>query len=327
MVESRRTLVIAPYVGEFGWELMNWQARVRRLATLKKYERIVVCARPDRRALYAAEDTDRPVIFCPLSDFSLPGAANEDHRIDHEGTPIGPDMLRDIVHGIVRDACLRSGITLNDAEILTPNYSGGLWPTSDDEQCFHELRLNRAITIDVVLIPRERGLASERNHPREWWLELASRLELRGLRVELYRLPLDESIRQLSSARLAAGASTGGLHLASLCRCPHYVWGSGAESRWTKLGMTNRQRYETIWNPLGTPCRYDECGWRPVMEQVETGILRSMGDIALPTGGHVPKWSLRPRWRIRRQLSRLFEAPAAAIWPWRLRQLVREKLV
>lgn len=327
MDSVRRTLVISPYVGEFGWELMNWQGRARRLMADGRHERFIVCARPDRRALYSGSDRERPVLFCPIAGFELPGAANEDHRVDAEGRPIAAEILRDLVWNRVTDACRRAGIPLDDAEILTPDYRGGLWTTSDDQQLFGELRVACPLVTDVVLVPRERGFAGERNLPRSWWQDLAARLERRGLRVELYRMPLDEAIRQLSGARLAAGASTGGLHLASLCRCPHYVWGSGAECRWTRLGMTNRQRYETIWNPLGTPCRYDECGWQPALEHVERGILRSVDAIGLQKGSRPTQWALRPGWRIRRGLSRLLEAPGDTVWPWRIRRLVREKLV
>ena len=55
---SVRTLVVAPYVGEFGWELMNWQARVRWVVGHGDYERVVVGAEADRRALEAAAEPD-----------------------------------------------------------------------------------------------------------------------------------------------------------------------------------------------------------------------------------------------------------------------------
>lgn len=327
MSVSRRTLVVAPYLGEFGWELMNWQGRIRRMVRGSDYDRVVICARPDRRVLYADCDTEGQVLFCPIGGMELPGQANEDHRISADGAPIPPDELSECASVVAARACADARVDFEAADFFTPDYRGGLWSTREPQQCFVSLRRPGRIETDVILVARDRGIATERNQPETWWKELARRLERRGLRVECYQTPLDRAIRQLSTARLAAGASTGGLHLASLCGCPHYVWGSGAETRWTAMGITNRQRYETIWNPLGTPCRYDECGWQPTMEHVESGILGSLRDLALTRAQSRTPWSLRSGWRIRRQLARLLEAPSGSMWPWRVRQLVRNKLV
>ena len=263
---------------------------------------------------------------CPRQrSFLPPGRANEDHRVDEQGRTIPVDELRLVVETAARWACADAGIGLDGATILTPDYKSGLWPTTRGHQLFAELRVETPIKTDVVLVPRRRKLAPERNQPDSWWEDLAGQLREVGLIVEMYPTRLNEAIARLSAARLAAGASTGGLHLASLCRCPHYVWGSGPEARWTPWAITNRQRYETVWNPLGTPCRYDECGWQPPMAHAIDGIRRALDEIGLVRGRSLPAWTLRPQWRIRRRLARLLEAPAGGgVVPWRVRQLVRE---
>jgi hypothetical protein len=322
------TLLVAPYAGEFGWELMNWQARVRWLIHHGGHERVVVCAETDRRLLYARASTDGRVVFCPTPPLNVPGHRSEDHRVTDGGRPVPVTELHAAVQAQALQACAPLGIGLDEAVLFTPDFRSTIWPTTPTHQMFVGLRLKQQATTDVVLVPRHRHLAGERNKPVSWWDELAARLQDAGLTVESYIPRLDEAVRQFSRARLAVGASTGGMHLASLCRCPHYVWGSGAETRWTRLGITNRQRYETVWNPLGTPCRYDECGWQPPLAHVLDACRRALDEIGLPPGQDEPAWTLKPGWRMKRGFARLLEKPdGRGPWPWRLRNLVREHIV
>ena len=350
-----RTLVVVPYIGEFGWELMNWQGRVRYLVRRKHYERVIVCARPDRRRLYVEEPGFRstlrkhsaaPVVFCPLPSGTgdgcdgMPGWANNDHRVNAAGRPFPPEALRELVKSQVRRACAQHGVSLSSAEFFSPSYRSTIWPTSRSHQWFTNLRVPGEITTDILLVPRHRSHADRRNRTADWWQTLCERLRARGLRVETYEPRVDRAIVQLSRARLAVGASTGGLHLASLCGCPHYVWGSGAQRRWTPMQMTNRQRYETLWNPLGTPCRYEECGWHPAMDHVVDQARRALDEIGMFAGrsagrhwikqnGTGPRILSRSlRWRVKRRLARVMETPPCeSIWPWPVQRLVRERLV
>jgi hypothetical protein len=328
MSSATGTLIVAPYVGEFGWELMSWQARVRWVIARGEFKHVVICAEADRRALYAPEKTDGRIVFSPIRRLNLPGHRNEDHQVDDEGRPVSPGELRRFVDSPIREACERLGLCMDEVSVFAPDYRSTIWPTSPSHQEFTSLRVRQPVETDIVLIPRLRRLADERNRPQAWWDELAGRLADGGLSVQSYQPRLGEAIRQLSGARLAIGASTGGLHLASLCLCPHYVWGSGAEDRWTRLGITNRQRYETIWNPFGTPCRYDECGWQPPMARVLDQVRLALDEIGLARGSAEPGWSLKPKWRVKRSLTRLLEPEGSpSLWPWRLRNLVREHIV
>lgn len=318
---------MAPYVGEFGWELMNWQGRVRWIAARGEYDRVILCARPDRRALFADMLSRQGTVFCPMPPLDVHGEASDDHRLDSHGRPIPVEDLRGTVIAQVRRICEQLAIDVAGAEILTPAYTGTMWPTSRQYQRFKSLRVESVITSDVVLIPRNRRIAAERNCGAVFWQDLADGLVASGCRIEMYEPRLDRAILQLSRTRLAIGASTGGLHLAALCRCPHYVWGSGPSQRWTAMQITNRQRYETVWNPLGTPCRYDECGWDPPLEYVIEQTLRALGEIGINPSRRARR-PLRPAWRIKRRLARLLEPQAQrGRCPWRIRQLVREHLV
>lgn len=323
-----RTLVVAPYVGEFGWELMNWQGRVRHMARRGGFARVVVCAQPDRRPLYADLRAPGRIVFCPLPAMEFPGRANNDHRVDDDGHSLSPVELKRAVESIVSQTCATLGISARDSEMLTPSYRSTIWPTTRGEQCFTNLRVSCDLSTDIVLIPRLRALASERNRPESWWSALGEQLRAHGLVVETYEPRADRAILQLSRASLAIGASTGGLHLASLCGCPHYVWGSGPERRWTSMQITNRQRYETVWNPLGTPCRYDECGWQPSMDHVVDQARRALDEIGLRAGRRVNSHWIKPKWRVKRRLARMMErSPQQSFWPWRVQNLVRQRLV
>ncbi len=325
---TRSTLVVAPYIGEFGWELMNWQGRVRRVIAESRHERVVICAEPDRRPIYVQSPRDDRVVFCPVHKLDMPGHRNEDHRVHDDGTPVDAEMLRRAVESSVWQALRGTGVSAANADLMLPSMDGTLWTTGNGQQEFVDLRVACPIEHDIVLVPRIRSLAEERNRPTAWWEEIAQRLEARGARVAIYQPRMDAAIRQLSGARLAIGASTGGLHLAALCRCPHYVWGCGNEDRWTSIGMSNRQRYETMWNPFGTPCRYDECGWQPSMTHVVDNAMLALESIGIQAGRSAPSWSLRPMWRVRRTLARMI-TPGRGFncVPWRVRTFVREHLV
>lgn len=321
------TLIIPPYVGEFGWELMNWQGRVRRVVRESRHRRILIAAQPDRRPLYADLIDHRRVRFCPMPPMDWLGEANDDHRVDASHAPISPPLLAAMIQELVGETLCQLGLEAAGADWFLPSFNSALWPTTKAGQDFAHLGILAPIQFDVVLVTRMRTLAGERNQPASWWEQLATKLRDRGLRVAFYESSMIKAIRQLSATRLAAGASTGGLHLASLCECPHFVWGPGAESRWTPLRITNRQRYETIWNPFGAPCVYQETGWKPSMEQAFEGILDALNTIAVrPEGTRTNRF--RPRWRIKRGLAKVLESGSSrSRWPWRLQELVRMRLM
>jgi len=322
-----RRHIIAPYIGEFGWEVMNWQARLRWMIRQRGDTEITIVAPPDRRSFFHDLICNNDgVVFCPCRAPDMPGYASEDHRIDDSGKPIDRDELRQTLIQFTRNACLQNGLPVDEAEILTPPLDGTLRPTRSACQAFVSLRRDVLVKFDVLLIPRSRALATERNQSAEWWDALAARLTDQGLHVSVMEPRLDRALEQLSSARLAVGASTGGLHLASLCGCPHYVWGPGDDQRWTAQRISNRQRYETVWNPLGTACRYDALGWRPEVTTVVAGVLMALK--RLPASDIVQTPTERWRWRARRMLAKAIEpAPYATPLPWRVREYARMHLI
>lgn len=329
-MKSSRRIIIAPYIGEFGWEVMNWQARVRWLAQHREFDQFVIVAPPDRRAFYQdMMDGDRRIAFCPCTPPPMPGQASEDYRVDHDGQRIDREILRDRLARFTKTACQQNGLAVELDELILPLLDGTLFPTRKPFQQFHSLRKDATQETDVLLVPRQRAVACERNLSSDWWDALQSELARNDLRVARLQSRLDIATAQFSTARLAVGASTGGLHLASLCECPHYVWGPGDDERWTGLRISNRQRYETIWNPLGTACRYDALGWQPEVATVASGVLSALNALGArdaPRGRS--EWSGRWRWRARRLMATSIEArPSAIPLPWRVREYARLHLL
>lgn len=325
---TRPHLIVAPYPGEFGWELMNWQGRIRHIARSTSYGEMTIVGSPDRRSLYADLFRAMPkrVRFCPCRPLDLPGDACDDHRIDQRGVRIDRDFLSKWLEKFTRSACRHAGFE-TAGEVLMPSMDSAMWQTSPSEQSIVSMHLAGPIDIDVALVTRRRDVAQERNQSDAWWSSLEYRLKLCGLNVVRCNPPLNVAISTLSRARLAIGASTGGLHLASLCDCPHYVWGPGPEATWTPMRITNRQRYETIWNPFGTACLYDECGWRPSIEHVVKQTLSAIGRIGLPAFASTRPKRASARWLIRRKLSALIMPTHRSKVPWRVREFVRTHLI
>lgn len=328
-----RVLVVPPYVGEFGWELMNWQARVRWVVERCTARRVIAFGDPGKRRLYEGPRVEHAAL--ELGD--MPGAASDDRRMDGKTRPMARARLRRAIWRRLRvelarmDLCGAADVAPpRDVALLSPGYAGRMWPTSDAQQSFVSLRDALAagqMTTDVVLVPRIRQHAPERSHAIEWWNELENCLTARGLRVARAPMTLDAAIAVLSRCRLAAGGSTGGLHLASLCECPHYVWGDGDAQRWTDWGMSNRQRYETLWNPLGTPAHYDALGWRPSVQQAAEGIERALHRIGRDTDYERRLAAFRRVWSLRRRAASLWMGRHADLIPWRLRRWVAEKVL
>ncbi len=325
-------LIVAPYPGEFGWELMNWQGRVRRLIHNSPGRRFVIVAPPDRRTLFGdlLESMPDRVTFRPCRPLDFPGHACDDHRVDDAGRRMDAARLRSELEAFTQNALGHdpSGRASVAGEIFTAPLNSTMWPAAAPHQAFASLRRPGPIQVDVAMVPRYRTIAADRNRPAAWWRDLAHRLRSCGLVVAECAAPLSAAVATLSQARLAIGASTGGLHLASLCECPHFVWGPGAESLWTPWRISNRQRYETIWNPLGTACLYDDCGWQPTIEHVVRGTLAALSRIGLRRRPEPRPRRASGRWQIRRKLSALITAdPAGSVVPWRVREFVRERLI
>jgi hypothetical protein len=261
-----KTLVAGPWCGEWGWEIMSWQGRVRKLALDGTYDKVMVCCPSRSRHLYAdfarqfldSDDVDgKPDCWWTHAPFQAELARLEARLAEF------PDAVR------VRPSQRWS---LEDQRFIR---------YGNQEECPSVLRR--------LLVLHARGPVGrhpERMWPSAKWDELAERLTDDGHRLlavgtaaqcppaamDGRSMPLHEVCNVLACARLALGPSSGPMHLASLCGTPHLPWTD--KRKWSAIGnVDNRCRYETLWNPFGTSCRVlDGFGWDPPVVEVRNAV-------------------------------------------------------
>lgn len=248
-------LFAGPWVGEFGWELMMWQALVRSQA--HKYDEVVVSSRPGNEYLY--------------SDFRT-------EYIPH-----------DIVGNTDCDFCNGRSYA-NKAEpwrkkgyqVLTPYrfpwYKGDL-STYNSQKFIKFGKVDEEVSYDIVIHARDTGKCgtSFRNWSRAKWTKLLSKFPDAKVcaigskdaawcpdNIQDYRgVSLETASNILASSKCIVGPSSGPMHLASLCGCTHVVL----------TDKCNRARYTKLWNPHNTKSIViDQQGWDPSVELVYTNI-------------------------------------------------------
>ncbi|HOW69388.1 MAG TPA: hypothetical protein PKY77_02205 [Phycisphaerae bacterium] len=322
-----RTLLVGPYVGEIGWELMSWQGRLRLQFEIGRFDRLIVLGAAGKEAFYE----DMPLDYRPVVLDSIPGHAYEDRRIlSSSGDPLPSVRLRSLVEPMVEVAASELQQAGHQVETLWPAYSGAIHPCDEEHQRF--IRFDRPCERVlpppwVVLVRRTRGFGAE-NWTAGDWDDLAGRLNSRGIHTSVFPDDSATAIEVLSRCDLAVGQSTGGLHLASLCGCPHLVWSTDDGRLWTPWEMTNRQRYETYWNPLGTPVIYQGSRCLPRPAVAAAWIGDALGRIGRRTGSAVRRVILRQRWRVRSHIvGGIIRRRGFRRWPWRVQKLVRSRWI
>ena len=266
-------VVAGPWLGEFGWELFRFQGVLRALAD--KGHNVTVVSRSGHQFLYEDFATE----FVPITEFGFDGVG------ETEG-----DKLNGQRHTLSREHRSQFGrhtyLSATQVQRMARN------PGAQ-----HFIRYQAPLPVDradVVVHARMTNKAdsSVRNWSPDKWNELIGLLTSAGMAVhaigsttaaicpqgaiDMRGVDIKTSVGLLSHAAVAVGPSSGPMHLASLSGCPHVVWTDN--QFWPTIKGTNRQRYESIWNPLNTPAHViDEYGWEPPVEAVHQ-LVRSCLD-------------------------------------------------
>lgn len=260
--KKKKVLFAGPWVGEFGWELLNWQGFVRKIS--RDYDRIIVSCRKGNEGLYSD--------FC--SEF-----------VFHEVSGTAEcNVAHDITNPSEYDRIIK--MVPEDADHLNPM---GFQPLERQE--FVKLgQIDDSKKFDIIIHPRGRNFGTVRNWDREKWEQLIERCTSAGFSIACIGLTnatldidsslgfqdfrdvsLSETLDLFASSKLVVGPSSGPMHLASLCGTSHLVW---TDTNKHARGRTNRDKYEWWWNPHNTPVTVlDSEGFDPSVETVYSALV------------------------------------------------------
>jgi hypothetical protein len=223
----RRILVAGPYVGEFGHELMEWQAWVR--AEVPRYWEVHVITFPGRDALY-------PGCRVHVHDFPLEKAGYRHGRFT-------PSELKSLAQAKAEELGLKNYDILTAHHLCTRYHQKYILPAKFDLLRKDPLEGRyRDVAFHFRWVKKE-GPDQTRNYPPEFCDRVAALCRERGYSVccighprysycpagveDLRSEDLETSIAAISSARLLAGELSGPMHLAQLCGVPILIWADG----------------------------------------------------------------------------------------------------
>lgn len=284
-MSTRRNIIAGPWLGEFGWELMRWQGIFRKLHD--KGWSITMVSRLGHEALYE----DYIDEFIPARKFGFEESGPTDGwRINGKVPTLDKQLLDSKFSGYKYMGpltCMTIGKDPLGANQRFIMYGKDSRDKMDD------------FGYDIIIHARStsKGGTDIRNWPKKNWKELIWTLgeapKITG--EKKYRMavigsqegamhfsglggaydyrgaPLIQVIDMIARSKCIIGPSSGPMHLASLCGTPQIVFTD--KKHWGSCNGTNRQRYETNWNPLGTKAIVlDEDNWQPSVDKVEHTI-------------------------------------------------------
>lgn len=236
-------VLFGPFIGEFGWELMAWQAWCRQQS--KRFEKSYVCSFPDMKMLY--ED------FAEFIPHTHQGRAL-DWDMQENIRKVEFDMPGDVTIQILPFKRYRTdGDFIQFSSMPIPGYT-------------------------YLLHARAIGRGGK-DYPLDRWTQLASELSGQGVvasigseldhhipgTADLREIPLRELADIMAGCECVIGGSSGTMHFASLCAPRLVTWGDGR----TYFGETLQTRYEKTWNPFNTPVSFiysDD--WKPEVSEI-----------------------------------------------------------
>jgi hypothetical protein len=250
-----KTLFAGPFVGEFGFELFEWQGYIRNIS--KEFDRTIICSRPGHRLLYK-DFCDEFIEFEP-GCYDCAGWTNYGYKY----------------HGGIHEK-------YNPNKIVYIDNESDAYELKNHQQDF--VSFNDSVSdfekTDIIIHPRKITMNDDYKKSRNWskdnWIILVDKLLENGLSVgciglkkcaeyiektkDLMDVDLETLSKVLSNAKMVVGSSSGPMHFASLCQCPQLVWTSNLPG----IGFGNKENYEFKWNIFNTKVKvYEEEGWNP----------------------------------------------------------------
>ncbi len=268
-----RCLIAGPYVGEFGWELMQWQGYVR--ARRHYYEQVHVITYPGRDYLYEG---------CIVHHHSIPL-----HEAGFRYGKLSPRLH----NKLARDKAAQLG--LHDPDVFSPDllctqyHKRLFW--RQEFRLFQEPPLNGIIR-DVAFHFRlvDKPGDDPKNYPADRANELADQCRRRGFSVICIGHPdyafcadgcedqrsvdLRHTVAAISGVRLVAGQNSGPMHLANLCGKPTVLWAFAQSSI----------DYSLRWNPFRVPIYVAANDtYQPAPDRVCQTVLQAFENLKMRT--------------------------------------------
>ena len=267
MSNSDKLLIAGPWVGEFGWELFAWQAYVRALS--RHFPRTLIVCRKTSEALYEDFATD----FLSISPQGSSADSFFMHGVDME------HLLLKILKAHGKDFLNQNSTIFMPRRIgwpphthYTESFKLGDYNIAPEYITYGQKTTTQ---YDYVFHIRHRELRKEDNWDIRKWEKLLELLNVSPEKVacvgthnealhlegtkDLRGADTSDVLNVIRNAKCTFGPSSGPMHLASLCGCPHVVWS----------GPQNQERYSQTWNPLGTPTLFlSEFDWHPSPDYV-----------------------------------------------------------
>lgn len=274
-------MTVAPFLGEFGWEVALWAPWLRWMqANIWKSTNLSVYCRPGHQALY--RDFAHFVLdLDPHLEFTKIDCQNAWTQKDGI---LRKEDYAEIVKAAMKKRA-RTLITPHDLQVVWPKgrWLKGRCPIV--KRALHHSPAARQSQPKLVLLHVRscEQKIPERNWPVEHANEVRERLEGSGVHVltigslagaaaldqspghDLRGVPLDTLAGFLGDTVCVVGPSSGPMHFANQCLAP-VLWWSGNEK--------DRERYESKWNPFG--CANKQLGIRwnpPTVELITDHVL------------------------------------------------------
>jgi hypothetical protein len=223
----RPVLVAGPFLGEFGHELMEWQAWVR--AQVPRHREVHVITYPGREALYPG---------CQVHTHDVP--------LEKAGYRFGrfrPEEIKARARAKAAELGLKNYDILTAQHLCTRYHQRYILPAQFDLLRTPPLDGKyRDIAFHFRWVKKE-GPDQTRNYPQEMCDRLAALARERGHSLccighplysycppgveDLRSEDLAQSLAAISSARVVAGELSGPMHLAQLCAVPILIWADG----------------------------------------------------------------------------------------------------
>lgn len=234
------SLYCHPWVGEFGWELCWWNPMIRHYS--KQYDHTTVAAPESSRYLYEFADT-----FIPLK---TKGITYWEGELEGELPVVSANFHITPEHEFTRHRDEPDRVSAKR-----------LWRSLAPK--------NPVKVADVLCAFRpekhiRNRLIPGKEYPLQKCQEVVNSLITKGLSVACFGgienycpigahdmrcTSLEKLCSAIAGAKCVIGPSSGPIHLASLCECPHVTWIASPHH-------TLEQRYTRLWNPFSTPVRF-----------------------------------------------------------------------